>query len=109
MARKTKVSKYLLAQDHITDQEINELYDFAAELELQLDRFKAYDKKYRALEKVNTKKSEKEKTAITNSCIAVIQKLATVLKDMEERSGAIANLLMKAKGALEEKLDLENK
>ena len=109
MSNQTKGSQYLLAQEHVTDKEIDELYDFASELQLQLSEFREYDKKYRSLENVNTEGSEKERAEILNACTLVLEKLTTVLKDMENRNAAISELLIKAKGALEEKLETEQK
>lgn len=109
MTHPTQRSQYLLAQEHITDKEIDELYDFASELQLQLSEFREYDKKYRSLETVNTEESEKQRAEILNACTLILEKLTTILKDMENRNGAISELLVKAKGALEEKLDIEKK
>jgi len=109
MANQTQGSQYLLAQEHITDKEIDELYDFAGELQLQLSEFREYDKKYRSLETVNTAGSEKERAEILNACTLILEKLTTILKDMGNRNGAISELLTKAKGALEEKLETEQK
>jgi|GEM_PF-2347460 hypothetical protein len=109
MTHSTHQSRYLLSQEHITDKEINELYDFASELKLQLDGFQEYDKKYRSLENVSTGKSEQERTDILNACMLIIQNLTTILENMRNRSSAISDLLIKAKGALEEKLDAEGK
>ena len=109
MTNSTQRSQYLLSQVHITDKEIDELYDFASELKLQLDGFREYDKKYRSLETVNTEESEKERATILNACTLIIEKLTTILADMQNRNVAISELLIKAKGALEEKLDIEKK
>lgn len=109
MTNQTQGSQYLLTQEHITDKEIDELYDFASELQLQLTEFREYDKKYRSLETVNTAESEKERAEILNACTLILEKLTTVLKYMGDRNGAISELLIKAKGALEEKLDVEQK
>jgi len=107
MTHPTQRSQYLLAQEHITDKEIDELYDFASELQLQLSEFREYDKKYRSLETVNTIESEKERAEILNACALILEKLTTILRDMNNRNIAISELLTKAKGALEEKLDIE--
>src|SRR3989344_922908 len=86
MANQTQGSQYLLAQEHITDKEIDELYDFAGELQLQLSEFREYDKKYRSLETVNTAGSEKERAEILNACTLILEKLTTILKDMASRN-----------------------
>jgi len=109
MNHQTQRSQYLLGQEHITDKEIDELYDFASELQLQLNSFREYDKKYRSLENVNTTESEKERSDILNACALIIEKLTTILADMQNRNVAVSELLTKAKGALEEKLDIEQK
>lgn len=109
MTNQTQGSQYLLNQEHITDKEIDELYDFASELQLQLNEFREYDKKYRSLETVNTATSEKERAEILNACALILEKLTTDLKDMGDRSGAISELLTKAKGALDEKIQDEQK
>lgn len=107
MNHSTQPSQYLLSQEHVTDKEIDELYDFASELRLQLDEFREYDKKYRSLETVSTKESEKERANLLNACVLIIEKLTTILGDMQNRNDAISDLLIKAKGALEEKLEIE--
>ena len=109
MTHPTQRSQYLLAQEHITDKEIDELYDFASELHLQLNSFREYDKKYRSLENVNTAESEKERADILNACALILEKLTIILADMQNRNNAISELLTKAKGALEEKLETEQK
>jgi outer membrane protein assembly factor BamD (BamD/ComL family) len=107
MSNHTQSSAYLLNQEHITDREIDELYDFANELKLQLDNFRQADVKYRSLENVNTKQSEEERTAILNACAIMIGKLTQALEGMQGRSSAILELFNKAKGALEEKVEME--
>ena len=109
MNNSTQRSQYLLNQEHITDKEIDELYDFASELQLQLNDFREYDKKYRSLETVNTVESEKERANILSACTLILEKLTTILADMQNRNSAVSELLIKAKGALEEKLDIEKK
>ena len=61
------------------------------------------------MENVNTTESEKERADILNACALIIEKLTTILADMQNRNGAVSELLTKAKGALEEKLDIEQK
>lgn len=108
MSDQTTKSKYLLGQEHITDRELDELYDFSSELKLQLDQFREYDKKYRTLENINTNESEGDRAAILSDCILVIGKITSILSEMQERSAAASGLFLKAKGALEEKLDIKS-
>ena len=102
----TKASKYLLGQEHITDREIDELYNVVKELTLHLERFRDYDARYRSLEEVNTKTSEAERDDILSSCMLIMGKVSQLLKETEEISQRVTELFIKAKGALEEKLDL---
>jgi hypothetical protein len=101
----SKTDKYLLGQEHVTDREIDELYNIAKELTAQLDQFRAYDAKYRALEEVSTQSSEAERNDLLNSCMLIMDKVPQLLKEMEEVSGRVTELFFKAKGALEEKLN----
>jgi len=107
MSKEVKGSKYLLDQEHITDKEINELYDQADNLKLRLERFKSYDKEYRELEEVNTIESEIKRSSLLNACTPILNEIVEILDEMEENSKDVKNLFLKAKGALEEKIELE--
>ena len=107
MSDATKPSKYLLDTEHITDREIDELYNLSSELALQLDRFRNYDKDYRALEGKNDKDAEAKRADILSSCALMMEKVIEMLKESQEISKAISINLVKAKAALEEKLEQE--
>lgn len=99
------MSKYLLGQEHLTDREIDELYQLADNLKLRLDRFREYDKKYRELEGKGTNESEAERADILNACASILDEVITNLQKMEESGSDIKELFLKAKGALEAELE----
>lgn len=103
-----KPSKYLLGLEHLTDREIDELYNLVGELKLQIDRFREYDKRYRALELITTKSSETERANILNACLLMTEKTAEMLGELKEITRAVGQNFLKAKGALEEKIEMEN-
>ena len=103
----TKTSRYLLDQEHITDREIDEVYNAVKELLLNLDEFKEKDVKYRALENVNTKESETDRIAILDASALILGNITNILKQIEQLNGRIYDLFIRAKGALEEKLEAE--
>lgn len=107
MAEQTKPSKYLLTQEHLTDAEIDQIYDLSKQLMLEIERFKEQDQKYRELEDENTQQSEAERAEILNACMLMMQKMSDILKEMDEVSTKVTRLFIKAKGALEEKLEME--
>lgn len=107
MSDETKPSKYLLGQEHITDREIDQLYDLAKNLQLRLDRFREYDKKYRELEEANTQESEAERADLLNDCTPILGEVVEDLEEMQRSAEDIKKLFLKAKGALEEKLEQE--
>ena len=108
MTEETKPSKYLLGQEHLTDRELDTLYDLSKNLQSRLEALREYDKQYRDLEEVNTEDSEKERANLLNSCTVELHEVVQNLQEMETVSADISTLFLKAKGALEEKLDLES-
>lgn len=104
---KTKPSKYILDQEHITDRELDGIFALAQELQLQITRFREYDTKYRAMEGVSTMESEKERTEILNASIVMLDKIGQMTKEIQEVAGRVTKLFYKAKGALEAKLEME--
>ena len=103
----TGKSIYLFNMEVLTDREIDAIYELSKELTLQLDRFKEFDAKYRALEEISTKESEKERSDLINSCVLISTKTTEALKEMTEISIRVTELLYKAKGALDEKIESE--
>ena len=97
-----------IGQEHITDKEIDGIYDHANNLQLRLERFRDYDKKYRALEEVNTMESEKERADLLNDCMPILLEIVETLRQMQEDSADVQALFLKAKGALEEKVEMQN-
>lgn len=105
--KKTISSVYLLGQEHITDREIDIVYNLARDLQLRLDRFRGYDQAYRALEEVNTVGSEEERANLLNDCMPILEEIIEMLGAMTIETKDIKMLFMKAKGALEEKIEME--
>ena len=106
-ADETKGSKYLLGQEHITDKEIDILYDLAQDLQLRLERFREYDKKYRELEEVNTVQAESERANLLNDCMPILKEVIEILGEMQSEADDVKTLFLKAKGALEAKVEME--
>ena len=103
----TKSSKYLLNQEHNTDQELDELYTLAKELTSSLEAFKAIDVKYRSLEEVNTVESEAERIALNNEAFPILENISRVMKEFVDVEKRIYDLIVKGQGALEEKIEGE--
>jgi hypothetical protein len=107
MTEQTEPSKYVLGQEHITDREIDQLYEMAKNMQLRLERFKEADKKYRALEEEHTETSEAERIDLLVKSDEIMDNIRDILKDMVKISERLDELFIKAKGALQAKLEIE--
>ncbi len=105
---KTKSSKYLLNHEHATDQDLDELYVLAKELTSNLEAFKVIDERYRSLESVDTIESESERVALNNKAFPILENISRIVTEFQGVEKDIYELIVKAQGALEEKIESES-